>query len=594
MSLKRLPLLMLFCLLALSVFALKPVSEKDFLTYPDISISEYEISVYGKMFTESEWWRSQPVISLKYEGEEKYLSAIERVLRRCGFVLGSGEEMDIFLQTIEDKFLYLNVSWNGKRFDNMKSLILIEDEIETELYDLFLNEFGDFKRKLPKLILIKSADEIYTDAELLYRGPEYSLFRTFEDVILIQTGDEELSVSLPFNPITFYDLSENQFQLYINSSESTGFLLDGVEYIAPIALEVESGVHKLEYAGEITYLYVIENMSTELDVGKLSAKIKIQVDTEASIRLYKGDIEVKNVIGKTLECETTAGDFRVFINKDGYTEYEELFTLEGGEYFQKQIHLKGEPGSLAFEMDLNGSYDDILANGYCYVLKGDKESLIIKRKGFEAYYLDEGVVALTANYLITDFTVYDLMLEPKLTFETPIVNAVETKRSLWLFLADKRISGIDTTLWNEFWIRVIDYLPLQIIQTAQYVAVYDVFSRVILIDSEYGYNELFNERLINIKGLTGIEKEDERVSVLLKGTDQKISWYIRRMKFDISHFDSRKDDDVFFHDGWFLQDGERLFETSSMPVAYLSDDELCVFISSDSVRGFYIKQKVFE
>jgi hypothetical protein len=186
------------------------------------------------------------------------------------------------------------------------------------------------------------------------------------------------------------------------------------------------------------------------------------------------------------------------------------------------------------------------------------------------------------------------MLEPKLTFETPIVNAVETKRSLWLFLADKRISGIDTTLWNEFWIRVIDYLPLQIIQTAQYVAVYDVFSRVILIDSEYGYNELFNERLINIKGLTGIEEEDERVSVLLEGTDQKISWYIRRMKFDISHFDSRKDDDVFFHDGWFLQDGERLFETSSMPVAYLSDDELCVFISSDSVRGFYIKQKVFE
>ena len=134
---------------------------------------------------------------------------MKSVLKECGFVLGGGEDFNLYLQTIEDKFLYLNLDYKDVRFDNMKSLIPTDSDVEGKIFRLFSEKIGNFKKPLPKLILIKCDELLNTNAEFIYRGPAYYLFRTFEDVIKIEYEGEIEQVALPYKPVVFFDFSEN-------------------------------------------------------------------------------------------------------------------------------------------------------------------------------------------------------------------------------------------------------------------------------------------------------------------------------------------------------------------------------------------------
>lgn len=576
--------------IAVELFGLSPVPESDYRKYSDITVMNSDLTVYGRTYTEKEWWRSQPVITLNYEGDERYLEVVQAAIKRCGYLMGQGEGMNLSVRLIEERFLYVNASYQNKRFDNMQSLILLDQDIETQLYKLLSNEFGDFRKKLPKLVLIKCDDQVLSEAELLYTGPEYCLFRTFEDQMSIKYQNHVEHLDLPFTPIVFFDLSELSFTLRVKSAEKVEFLLDGEVYSAPISLDVNSGVHEFVFGNEVKYLYVIEDMEMTLDLNQISSGIAVQVDAEAFIRLYRDGVLLRNFKGTSLEFETIAGNYRLIVSKEGYADYDESFTLLPGETYEKSVKLRGWPGSQAFKIELSGEFDTLLQNDFCYVVSGVNHSLIIRKTGYETDYLPGKVQVLTDHYLITSDTVYDASLEKRYVSETAVVNAVETDRGLWLFLADKRIRSIDTYKWNEFWVRTTDYMPLELIKEDKYVAIYDVFSRIVLIDSEYGYTELLSDRQANTEGILRIVSDDEAVSVYLKGNGKKISYYFGSMKYDITGVSTENEaEKVIYDDGWFYQAGEALFKTEAEPVLKLNDGDLCVFVDQYTVTGFFLK-----
>jgi hypothetical protein len=575
---------------SVSLFSFVTVPEIDYKNYNDINIDLYELNLYDRQYTEKEWWKGQPVIRLNFTGDEKYLPVVKSVLKECGCVLGDGEDFNLYLQTIEDKFLYLNLDYKDVRFDNMKSLITTDSDVEKKIFGLFSEKIGNFKRPLPKLILIKCDELLNTDAEFIYRGPAYYLFRTFEDVIKIEYEGEIEQVDLPFKPVVFFDFSEKKYSLTIKSGEKVEIYLDGIQHTAPVVLSLDSGVHELSVAGEKQYIYMIEDTEIIIDEKKLTAKIIITTDDRTQIKILKNNDTVEIIYGDSLEFDTIAGTYEIILTRDGFSDFHETFEIKPGEILKKEIKLKGEPGTIAFKIDLSGAYEDLFVNDKYFIASGETDSLMVSRADHKIKYLEERTVSVTENYIVTDRTVYDGLLNAQFFSDIPIVGAVETNRGLWLFLSDRMIKNIDTKNWDISWMRNIDYLPVDIKVYGNYVSIFDAFSHVILIETDFGYNEIINERVLNACGVESVTLKKELVTVFVKGAGKKISYFFKMMKRDISSYeDDFQTEGVVYKEGFFYQDGEQIFVSSNKPVDYSYDDEICVFVTNDSMKVFYLK-----
>jgi len=498
-----------------------------------VIVQTYQLSVYGNWFSVKEWWASQPVVTLKFEGEEKYRQLVETSLEQLGFVLADGDLMRIRLEEVQKGVLFLETSYMGSVLDNRDALMTIGEDFEKMIFDFFLKAFGQHYKELPRLIIVKSENRFTTDAQILYTGPQYSVLKSFKDELSLKGSQDEYNLIVPFYPICYLDLSQENFLLSIDSSEKLAFSIDSRVYYAPIELKMNKGVHRIECCGNLRHVYLLKDMRIDLDSMAQKAQLSLSVSTLANIEIYRTDELFFSSTENEIDIELTPGQYTISVSKEGYQEYIEHMSINSSERLIRNIDLVPNPGTLIHSLELEKGYMDVFFCDKRVLLIGADESVLIdlasgetKVEKVRSFWFD-GQIILSENKIL------DMNFKPLFSFDETLNSAVNTPGGLWVFTANKNIISLNPNNYNLLWKRRVDYLAYDIVKKDELVCVLDAYSRLILIDCELGYTERFNVRIAGVVGIDSIEESQEKIRVYLAGFEGYIDYYRKSKALDI-------------------------------------------------------------
>jgi len=291
---KNLVLFLMIICLAIGTYAFN-ISEsykvdRSILT-EEVFLGDYDIKIHGNRYSISEWWQDQPKIQLDYEGEEVVFQAIEKALQSLGFVFGGGDSFHLKTEIINNRFLYIETSYKGLEKNNMDSLMIIDEDNSSQFRDYFHDAYGDYSNNLPKLILIHTEEFLEVNGEILYKGPDYSIVKIYEENLKLTVDNQIMEFECPFYPVLFLDLTQTQYLLTINSQSQQTIFIDGEMFQAPVKVYLSEGVHQVEYADRSQYIYMKKQMEFSLD-DVVDAELTIVLNIPSRVCILKDNVVV--------------------------------------------------------------------------------------------------------------------------------------------------------------------------------------------------------------------------------------------------------------------------------------------------------------
>jgi len=525
-----------------------------------IALNTYEIQVYGRNYSIQEWWKNQPVIRFEYEGVEAYVDDIESVLQRLGCVFGDGELLKVKTEKIQDRFLYIETRYQAKTYNNMDSLMLLSEDNSSKLYDFFLTVMGEKSTRLPKLILIHSEEFFQTSGDILYRGPEYTVIKTFDKQLNLAFDEKNLSFDIPFYPVLFLDCQQNQFQLTLETKRRQLVLIDGKRYHAQTTIHLNEGVHEIEYVNRTQYIYLKEHMVLPLDDVQIS-ELTIRLNVPAQVQILQDGKIVETFESKGEKVALIPGQYLLKAQADGYRAYEESLDLSSSLQRTKDIRLVEVPGTVLYRMNVSKLYTDLFFQEHEIILTNSDESLFIDVEANHISPLPSRVVWFDGAIFVAADGIFSKESEQLFTYDGVTVYAVKTKSSLWLFTSDKKIIAVDMNTWTRQWVRTVNYTAADIVTEKAHIGIMDLYSRVILIDSQLGYREFFDLRIPGVTGMTFLETTDDRIRINLEGYHGYIDYYLKSRSTDLRKGNVSKEQ------AQFHQSGNKLFQNDKPLIA---------------------------
>jgi len=531
---KTLPLLICLLLFVQYVSAYQLLEFHNILQ-PQIDesviLGNFEINIYDNRFSIKEWWENQPLVTFSYEGEEIFKDEIEKVLQNLGFVIGEGNSLKVKTEKIQDRFLYLESTYESKTLSNTNSLFIITKELSKQLNDFFQSIYGQHVSNLPKLILIRTHQGFQVNGDILYRGPKYSVIKTFDQELTISTENDQININLPFSPVMYLDLTQTQFRLTLESEMEQTVKIDGIAYRAPIQLFLDEGVHELQYSNRSQYLYLTKDTQLRLDAVK-EATLQILVNVTASISLKKDGKKVFSVESNNHTFTIPPGEYLIVVEKTGYSNYEEVFSLLSSQKIVSEIDLKPIPGTIIYRLNLSEEFTELFFKENKIVLALPEHSVLVDVKKDELLAIPSEVLWFDGELIVTGQQIMNSELQTLYSTDDLIIDVIKTSNALWLFTATKKIISVDLTKWSPQWTRLVNYIPVKTITLGSKVCLLDPFSRVILIDTELGYRDFFDYRIPGVKDIQFIEDTSEKISVYLEGYEGVIDYYYKRKAMD--------------------------------------------------------------
>lgn len=498
----------------------------------EITLGDFSITAYGNRFSISEWWLDQPTVTLEYEGEASFLSEIETSLQELGFVLGKGKRMYIKTERIQDRFLYIETTYDSKEKNNKDSLMVLTEDNKSQLQTFFFDAYGDYHDNLPKLMLIHTDRFFKVNGDILYKGPDYSIVQTFEEKLIITDENRITEFDIPFYPILFLDLTQSQYLLTVETQQQQQIFIDGKKYNAPLQLYLSEGVHELEHANKSQYIYLNQDMVISLDAIK-KAELNLNLNVFALVRIFKEGQLIESIETQNEQVTLVPGKYQLVVEKTGYRPYEEAIALSSNQQLIKEIELIEIPGTVVYRMKLSDSYNNILFEGRQVILTNLEKSILIDIETEQIKGIHSKVVWFDGDIVVAGNKITDT--DFNMLFSSPgvIINAVKTQGSLWLFTSDKKCISVDVNKWVRQWTRTVDYLAFEIVSSDTNICILDPYSRVILINSELGYRDYFDLRLPGVTGIQLLEETKERIRVNLLGYNGYVDYYLKSRSSDL-------------------------------------------------------------
>jgi|GEM_PF-5649732 len=581
-------ILLLGCLT--QVFSYEWIELENVEEYRDIQVDEYSLTIFERVFTVEEWWKEQPALKLIYKGPGEYRELVSHLFEELGFVLlEEGRELEIDITQPGEDLLLVKVFYNGRYYDNAKNLFKT-GEFEKALTSFLKQFLEDHTRRLPTLVLVKSGNEIQSSAERLYYGPGYSVFRTFDREMILKSGEERLTVQVPFRPVAFLDLEEAIRRLRITADFSIDVTVDGQTYKTPADIEVEPGVHELQYGAVSRYLYIEEDTEIQLDADSIGAVLTVQTSDNALMSLYRQGEDTPLMVeeGSDVTFELPEGKYSVRLNAEGFSEKTRDVQLKAGEDITLNVKLTGEPGKLFKRIELNATYNSLFFTDDLLIITRPGGSIIVDLETGEKKVLQEEVTGVSDDYFLTNSRIYDASRTVVFESTVPLAGIIQTGQMLWIFQSDRHLKGMRRFDREVIWTRIIDYLPVRHIETDGYIVVIDLYSRVIFLDGRRGYSELTRERVPDIKELTNHEIDDHKVSVLLPGPGKRYEYYFRTRKQLITPEEvSTEESELVYKAGTVLQKGSALLSIAQKPCDMKTKNGLVAVLTKDECRILY-------
>ncbi|MEA1882903.1 MAG: hypothetical protein U9N62_00045 [Thermotogota bacterium] len=552
----------------------------------EIYLGKFEIMAYGNQFSIEEWWQEQPRITLEYEGEEILLEEIKTVLQNIGFVLGEGKSFYVKTERLQERFIYIETAYDSRGINNMDSLFIFSENNEPQLEDFFQNAFGNYSKSLPKLVLIHTEHFFNFNGEILYRGPEYSVIKLFDEQLKITMDNRNMEFDIPFYPVLYLDLTQKQFLLNVETNDPQTIFIDGEKFTAPVRVYLDEGVHEIEFANHSQYIYLKNDMVISLDNIK-KAELTINLNVPAQILLMKDEEIVESLQSQNEKFELIPGEYKLVVENKEYKLYEESFQLSSAQQIKKDIVLVEKPGTVIYRMDLSRAYKDVFFEDKRAILTNSEESLLIDIENELISAIDSKVVWFDGNIIVADNSITNWAHKTLYSGTSMIINAVKIQHSLWLFTSDKKVISLDMNTWEAQWRRVVNYTPYKIITTENYIGVLDVYSRVILINTELGYRDYLDMRIPGITGINFLEQTEEKISINLQNYEGCIDYYFKSKSTDLRKKEAEKLHTEFKQSGNVLYQDENPLVTLSGGVlikiitkknhlAILTDEEMVV------------------
>ncbi|HPE41021.1 MAG TPA: hypothetical protein PLI77_08055 [Bacteroidales bacterium] len=497
-----------------------------------VILGQFDIQLYGNRFSIKEWWEKQPLITFSFEGEQAYKDEIETVLQNLGFVFGEGKSLIITARKIQDRFLYLESTYESNTITNSNSLFMITKDLNKQFKEFFQSAYGQHGSNLPKLILIHTHQMFQVNGDILYRGPEYSVVKIFDQKMDITIENENLQLELPFSPVMFLDLTQTQFRLTLKSAKEQTVFIDGIAFKAPIQIYLDEGVHELQYSDHSQYLYLTKDTQLMLDDIE-EASLQILLNVTAKITITKDGKEFSSVESDHHTFTIPPGDYQIAVEKTGYINYEEDFCLISAQKEKFEINLKPNPGQIIYRINLTEPFPELYFKGNKIILTKPEHSVVIDIKKDEILAIPIEVLRFDGELIVTDQKIMNCELQTLFSTDDLIIDAIETKNALWLFTSDKKVISVDLSKWSPQWTRMVNYLPLRTITLGANVCILDPFSRVILINTELGYRDFFDYRVPGVEDIRFIEDSSEKISIYLEGCQSVIDYYYKSKSIDL-------------------------------------------------------------
>lgn len=577
--------LLILTMVGLSSELIESYRLKDCNLTEELSLGKFEIMAYSNQFSIEEWWKDQPRITLEYEGEETLLEEIETVLQNLGFVLGEGKRLYVKTERLQDRFIYIETVYDSREINNMDSLLTVSENNVPQLEDFFQNAFGNYSRSLPKLVLIHTERFFTVNGEKLYRGPEYSVIKIFDDQLKITVDNRNMEFDVPFYPILFLDLTQKQFLLTVETSDPQTIFIDGEKFTAPVRVYLDEGVHEIEFANRSQYIYLKNDMVISLDNIK-KAELTINLNVPAQILLLKDEEIVESLRSQNEKLELIPGEYKLIVDNNEYKRYEKMFQLSSAQQLKMDIVLVEKPGTIVYRMDLSRVYKDIFFEEKRVILADSYESLLIDIENELISAIDSKVVWFDGNTFVTGNSIKNWSKKTHYNGTSMIINAVKIHHNLWLFTSDKKVISLDMNTWEPQWSRSVNYIAYKIITTEKYIGVLDAYSRVILINTELGYREYFDMRIPGITGINFLEQTEEKIRINLQNYESYIDYYFKSKSTDLRKKEAEKLDTEFKQSGNMLYQDEKPLVTLSGTLikvikkknhlAILTDEEMVV------------------
>ncbi len=498
----------------------------------EIILGDFNIVVHGNRFSINEWWKDQPSVTLEYHGEDSISETVEKILQNLGFVLGNGKKLYVKTERIKDRFLFIETIYGSLEKTNLDSLMILTEDNYPQLQDFFLEAFGDNSAKLPKLILVKTDQFFEANGEILYRGPEYAVVKTFENFLEISYENRTLEFDCPFYPVLFLDLAQSQHLLTVKTDSKQEIMIDGKVFTAPIQIYLNEGVHELQHADRSQYFYLKKEMTISLDEIK-KAELIIDVNVPAKVQILKEQQIVETFEEQNKVIRLVPGQYQLVVEKKGYRTHRESFDISSVQQLQKEVILVEVPGTVLYRMKLTEPYTDLFFEEQFVILTSPKKSLLINLEDETIRGVQSKVCWFDGEIVVLADKITDTDLNTLFSVNTLIINTIKTQDSLWLFTSDKKVISVDTNLWERRWIRTVNYLAYKLITCEQNIAILDPYSRVILIDSELGYRDFFDIRIPGVSQISIIEHTTERVRIKLHGYHGYIDYYFKSRTTDL-------------------------------------------------------------
>ena len=559
MKIKVLFLLLLFITIMVSCSELiEGYRLKDHQFTDEISLGEFEVLAYGNQFSIKEWWEQQPMINLEYAGEEKVFNEIKTVLQNLGFVMGKGKNIYIKTERLQNRFLYIEMIYDSKEVNNMDSLMIFSEDNTPQLEIFLKNALGDYSESLPKLILVYTDQFFQVNGEVLYKGPDYWIIKLFDEKLKITMENRTMDFNVPFYPVFFLDLTENQYMLTVEANNSQTVYIDGEKFKAPIQLNLSEGVHEIKYADQSQFIYLKTDMVFSLDKIE-KAEITIHLNVPAQVRILQDGRIVESFYAKTEKVVLTPGEYQLIVEEKGYRNHEEMVTLNSSQQLSKDIVLVEIPGTILNRMKLTEEFADIYFKNRQVILTKLDESILINIENDDISRIESKVVWFDGHILVSGNKITNLESNILFTTDSLIINAVQTKDSLWLFTSDKKVISLDVNTWNLQWTRNVNFIADQIVTTDEHICILDPYSRVILINTELGYRDFFDIRIPEITEIDFLENTEEKIRIRLEGYHGYIDYYFKSRSTDLRKTDIEGQQVEFYQSGNKLyQDGQPL------------------------------------
>ncbi len=505
----------------------------------EIYLGKFEIIAYGNQFSIEEWWQEQPKIILEYEGEETLLEEIKTVLQNIGFILGEGKNFYVKTERLEERFIYIETVYDSREINNMDSLLIVSENNVPQLEDFFQNAFGNYSKILPKLVLIHTELFFDVNGEILYRGPEYSVIKVFDEQLKISMDNRNMEFDLPFYPVLYLDLTQKQFLLNVETKDPQTIFINGEKIAAPVQLYLDEGVYEIEFANRSQYIYLKNDMVFSLD-NIQKAELTINLNVPSQILLLKDEEIVESLQAQNEKFVLLPGEYTLIVDHNEYKRYEESFQLSSSQQLKKDIVLVEKPGTVIYRMDLSHVYNDIIFEDQRVILTEHEESLLIDIENELISGIDSKVVWFDGKTIVVGNNIINWEQKTYYSGTSVIINAVKINNSLWLFTSDKNVISLDINTWEPQWSRKVNYTAFKIITTENYIGVLDAFSRVILINTELGYRDYFDMRIPGITGINFLEQTEEKISINLQNDEHCIDYYFKSKTTDLRKKESEQ------------------------------------------------------